>query len=154
MLIIEKKCWAKDTKTICNPFSERAAHNYPIVLICSLENNWNGWAFMFISHLVSFFNWRIIALQFGSFSAMHRHELAMAIHVPPPSWTSLPPPALCHLVDCQSPGLSFLSHSKFLLTVCLHVLLYTLPRDSPFVLRAPSSPPPMSMSLFSMSASP
>ena len=38
-----------------------------------------------------FFNWRIIALQYCAVFAIHQHELAIGIHVSPPSYSPFPP---------------------------------------------------------------
>ena len=53
-----------------------------------------------------FFNWRVICFiivgsflllySIGFISTIHQRELAKGVHMLPPSWTSLPPPALSH----------------------------------------------------------
>ena len=62
-------------------------------------------------------------------SAIHQHELSVGIHISPPSWSSLPPPAPSHPSRLsQSPGLSSLSHTanSHWLSI-LHVLVYMFP---------------------------
>ena len=54
-------------------------------------------------------------------SAIHQYELAICIHMSPPSWTFLSPPTLSHPSRLlQHPGLSFLTH-----TTNFHWLYFT-----------------------------
>ena len=68
--------------------------------------------FIFFSNFfLYFFNWRIIALQIF-FSVKHQYESATGIHMPPPSWTSLPCPSPSHPSSLiQSSCLNSLSHT-------------------------------------------
>ena len=48
----------------------------------------------------------------GLISAIYQHELSIGVHMPPPSWTSIPPPTLSHPSRLlQSPCLRSLSHT-------------------------------------------
>ena len=88
--------------------------------------------FFFFNYL--FFNWRMIALQNFVF-VKRQHESAIAVHMPPPSWTSLPASSQSHPSRLiQSPCLSScrqilyqLNHQRSLLNT--HTSSFTFPTD-------------------------
>ena len=65
----------------------------------------------------------------GLISATYQHELAIDVHMSPPSWTSLPPPILSHPSRLLwNPGLSSPSHrANFHWPSALHMIVYMLP---------------------------
>ena len=92
----------------------------------------------------------MVALQYWFESVIHQHELTIVVHSSPPSWISLhlsPIPAPSRLL--QSPGLCSLSHTAnsrcYLFT---YVSIYASMLLSPFISPSPSSPPPLSISLY------
>ena len=92
----------------------------------------------------------------GLMSVIHQHELTIGVHLSPPSWISLPPPAHSHLPRLlQSPRPSSLSHtanSHWYQLTCVSVYAFML--FSPFISPCPSSPPALPINLFSMSLPP
>ena len=91
----------------------------------------------------------------GLISAIRQHELAIGVHMSPPSWTSLLPPTLSYPSRfLQSPWLSPLSHTANFCRLCVS---YTIVCASmllcPLTSPSPSSPQPCPQ-VCSLSASP
>ena len=83
---------------------------------------------IFFNHVYLFLmDWRLL-YNIGLISAIHRHELAIPIHMSPPPWTFRPPPTLSHPCRLlQSPGLSSLSHTaNSYWLIILHMIVYML----------------------------
>ena len=73
----------------------------------------------------SFVTGRLLLYNVVLVSALQQCESAISVHASPPSWTSLPPPALSHPSWLsQSTRLSSLSHSNFPLLSVLRVVMY------------------------------
>ena len=89
-------------------------------------------------------------------SATHQHGLAIGVYVSPPSWAPLPPPMLSHPCRLlQRPSVSSLSHiANFHWLSVLHMVVYKLPQYPLHSSHPLFPPPPLSMSLLSMSAPP
>ena len=93
-------------------------------------------------------------------SAIHQHESALEMHMPPPFLTSFPPPTPSHPSRLsQRPRLSFLSHTanSYWLSI-LHMIVYMFLchplHSSHRLLSLLPSLTSISVSPFSMSASP
>ena len=71
----------------------------------------------------------MISFNIGLISAIHQHELAMGVHVSPPSLICLLSPTLTHPSRLlQSPSLNSLSHiANFHWLSILHIVVYMLP---------------------------
>ena len=91
----------------------------------------------------------------GLISVIQQHELAIGVHMSPPSWISFPPLTLSHPSRLfQSPCLSSLSHTAnfHCLFTCVSVYASTL--LSPSISPSLASLLPLSASLFRIPASP
>ena len=79
------------------------------------------------THFFKFiFNWSLISLQYFIGFFHTSHELAIGIHMSPPSWTSVPPPTPSYPSRLsQSTHLSSLSHTAdFHWLSVLHMVVY------------------------------
>ena len=76
--------------------------------INNVNKNLKPWLYFFYIFLIE----GLLLYNIVLVSAVHKHESAIAIHMSPPSWASLPPPTSSHPSSLlQSSGLSSLSHT-------------------------------------------
>ena len=89
----------------------------------------------------------------GLISVIHQHELTIGVYMFPPSWLSLPPPAHSHLLGNYRSPVWVPWVKQWIPIGCLFtVSVYASLLLFPFI--SPSSPSPLSISLFSISVSP
>ena len=83
---------------------------------------------VFLNYIYLFLRDWWLLYNIGLISAICQHELASGVHMSPPSWTSLPPPALSHPSRLlQNPSLSSLSHTaNFHWLSILYMIVYLL----------------------------
>ena len=118
--------------------------------------------FFDLKNYLVIFNWLMIGLQYWfdfchtSTWVNHKCTFVPSLLNLPPTSRPFPPPAHSHLSRLlQSPSLSFLSCTANSHWPSIYMLVYMLPcYSSPFISPSPSFPPLLSISLFSMSASP
>ena len=98
----------------------------------------------------------MIGYNVGLISVIHQHELTIGVHTSPPFWISLPPPAHSHPSKLlQSPvWVPWVIQQIPIGCLFIYVSVCASMLPSPFISPFPSSPPPLSISLFSMSLSP
>ena len=107
--------------------------------------------FFFLSRYLFIFNWLMAGLQY--WFDFYQHELTIGVHMSPPSWISLLPPALLPLSYYRAPvWVLWLIQQIAIGCLITYVAAYASMLLSPFILPSPSSPPPLSL-MFSMSAS-
>ena len=112
------------------------------------------WSFFKKKAYLFLIDWWLV-YNIGLISALYHYELTIIVHMSFPSWISLPPSTHSHLSRLlQSPHLISLSHTANPHWLFTYVSIYESMLLFPLISPSPSSPPPLSISLFSMSASP